>query len=62
MMMKKLEYNSLFRPLNEEKILIFDEVMHRKQLYFHTPICLFLTGGAGISKNFTLKLIIQGLL
>jgi hypothetical protein len=36
--------------------------MHRKQLYLNTRICLFLTGGVGISKTFTLKFIIQGLL
>jgi len=36
--------------------------MHRKQLYFNTPICLFLTKGVGIGTSFTLKFIIQGLL
>jgi hypothetical protein len=36
--------------------------MHRKQLYPNTLICLFLTRGAGTSKFFTLKLIIQRLL
>jgi hypothetical protein len=46
----------------KKKNLIFDDVMHRKQLYLDTPICLFLGGGVGIGKIFTLKLIIQGLL
>jgi len=36
--------------------------MHRKQLYFDALICLFLTGGVGISKTFALKFIIQILL
>jgi hypothetical protein len=30
MMMEKLEYRSLFRQLNEEQKLIFDDVMHKK--------------------------------
>jgi hypothetical protein len=62
MMMNEFEYRSLFKQLNEEQRLIFHDVMHRKQLYLDTPICLFLTGGVGIGKKFTLKLIIQGLL
>jgi hypothetical protein len=62
MMMEKFEYRNLLGQLNEEKILIFDDVMHRKQLYHDTPICLFLTRDVGIRKTFTLKLIIQGLL
>jgi len=36
--------------------------MHRKQIYFNIPIHIFLTRGARIGKNFTLKLIIQRLL
>ncbi len=48
--------------MNEEQRLIFDDVMHRKQLYPNTPKCLFLTRGDGIGKTFTLKVIIQGLL
>jgi hypothetical protein len=62
MMMDEFEYCSLFKQLNEEQRLIFDDVMHRKQLYLDTLICLSFTGGAGIEKKFTLKLIIQGLL
>jgi hypothetical protein len=45
MMMEEFEYCNLLRQLNEEQRLIFDDVMHRKQLYFDTSICLFLTGG-----------------
>jgi hypothetical protein len=33
MMMEKFEYRIIFRQLNEEQRLIFDDVMHRKQLY-----------------------------
>jgi hypothetical protein len=54
-MMKEFEYCSLFRKLNEKQILIFDDIIHRKTLYFDTLICLFLTRGARISKTFTLK-------
>jgi hypothetical protein len=60
MMMEEFEYLSLFKQPNEEQILIFDDVMHRKQLYPNTSICLFLIRGVGIGKKFTLKLIIQG--
>jgi hypothetical protein len=59
MMMEKFEYRNLFGQLNEEKILIFDDVMHKKQLYPDILICLFLTWGDGTSKSFILKLIIQ---
>jgi hypothetical protein len=38
--------------------LIFDDLMHKKRLYPHEPIHLFLTGGAGMGKTFTLELII----
>ncbi len=62
MMMEEFEYCSSLRQLNEEKRLIFDDVRHKKQLYLNTFICLFLIGGVGIGKTFTLKLIIQGLL
>jgi hypothetical protein len=58
MMMEKFEYHSLFRQLNEEQRLIFDDIMHRKQLHFDTLICLFLIRGVGI-KIFTLKFIIH---
>ncbi len=55
---EEFEYFSLFRQLNEKQRLIFDDVMHRKQLYHGTLICLFLNKGAGTSKTFRLKLII----
>jgi len=59
---EEFEYFSLFGQLNEKQRLIFDDVMHRKQLYYDTLICLFFIGGAGTGKTFTLKLIIQELL
>jgi hypothetical protein len=61
-MTKKFEYYSLLKQVNEEQISIFDDVMHRNQLYLDTPICLFFIRGVGIGIFFTLKLIIQGLL
>jgi len=36
--------------------------MHRKQLYLDISVYLFLTISVGTCKNFTSKLIIQGLL
>jgi hypothetical protein len=62
MMMEEFEYHSLLRQLNEEHKLMFNDVMHRKKLYFDTLICLFLTKDVGTGKTFTLKFIIQGLL
>jgi hypothetical protein len=32
MMMEEFEYCSSLRQLNEEKILIFDDVMHKKMI------------------------------
>jgi hypothetical protein len=58
-MMEEFEYCTLLRQLNEEQRLIFDDVMHRKQLCPDTSICLFLTGVLEISKIFTLKFIFQ---
>jgi hypothetical protein len=55
------EYCSLLRQLNEEKIFTFDDIMHKKQLYLDTFICLFLTKGVGIGITFTLKFINQRL-
>jgi hypothetical protein len=61
MMMENFEYCSLLRQLNEEKIFTFDDIMHKKQLYLDTFICLFLTRGVGIGITFTLKFINQRL-
>jgi hypothetical protein len=60
MMMEEFEYCSLFKQLNED--FFFDDIMHKKKLYFDTLICLFLTRGVEIGKNFILKFIIKGLL
>jgi hypothetical protein len=60
--MDELECRSMLKQLNEEQILIFEYIMYRKQMYLNIPIHIFLTGGVGIGKRFTLKLIIQGLL
>jgi len=55
MMMEEFEYHNLLRQLNEEQILIFDGLMHRKKLYLDAPLCLFLIRGARIGKKFTLN-------
>jgi hypothetical protein len=60
MMMEEFEYHSVLKQFNEKQRLIFDDVIHRKQLYPNTLICLFLTRGVGTNKTFTLKLKIQG--
>jgi len=62
MMMEKFEYHIFLKQLNEGQILIFDGIMHKKN---HTLVYWFfkkIIRGAGTSKIFTLKLIIQGLL
>jgi hypothetical protein len=52
--------NSLFQKKNNEH-LIFDDVMYN--LFFpNEPIHLFITGGVGTSKIFTLMLLIQALI
>ncbi len=58
--MKKFEYCNLRKQLNEEGRLIFDDIIHRKQLYPDTPICLSLKESVGTSKTFTLNFIIKG--
>jgi hypothetical protein len=62
MIMDELEYQSMLRQSNKGQILIFDNVMYRKQMYPNIPIHIFFMGGARTSKKITLKLIIQGLL
>ncbi len=59
MMMEEFEYRNLLKQLNKEQRLIFDDVMHRKQLDLDTPIFLFLIEGIGTNNTFTLKFIIQ---
>jgi hypothetical protein len=58
MMMEEFEYCNLFRQLNEEQRLIFDDVMHRKQLDHDILICLFFIGDARVSKTYNSSIII----
>jgi len=53
--MDESEYQSMLKQLNEEQRLIFEDIMYRKQMYLNIPIHIFLTGGVGIGKTFTLK-------
>ena len=48
--------------MNIEQRAIYDDLMYRKCINSNDPIHLFLTGGAGTGKTFTLQLIVQGLL
>jgi len=59
--MEEFEYHSFFRQLNEERKLIFDDVMHKNQLYLNILICLFLTWGVAIVKtiNSRITMILQ---
>jgi len=41
MMMENFEYRNLLRQLNEEQRLIFDDVMHKNELYLNTSIVYF---------------------
>jgi hypothetical protein len=61
-MMENFEYYSLIIQLNEGRKLIFDDIMHRKQLYPNTTMCLFLIKGSKTTETFTLNFIIEGLL
>jgi len=54
------EFPSLFQKMNNEHF-IFDDVMYRKK-NLNEPIHLFITRGVGISKIFTLMLLIQALI
>ena len=56
------EFHSKLRKLNHEQYQIFNDIMLRKRLHPSKPINLFLTGGAGTGKTFTLLLLVQGLL
>jgi hypothetical protein len=56
-MMEEFEYRSLFKQLNEEQRLIFDDVMHRNQLYLDIYIYLFIIGGVTTSKTFKSRII-----
>ena len=47
--------------LNIKQRAIYDDIMYRKRIKTNDSIHLFLTGGAGIGKIFTLQLIVQGL-
>jgi len=65
MMREIFEYHNLVKQLNEEHILIFDDIIYawKKIVPWHTiNLFIFLQGGDGIGKTFTLNLIIQGLL
>lgn len=48
--------------MNIEQRAIYDDLMYRKRINSNDPIHLFLIGGAGTGKTFTLQLIVQGLL
>jgi hypothetical protein len=61
-LMKDEEYFKILRLLNEEQRAIFDDIMYKKRFFANEPIYLFLTGGAGTGKSFTLQAIVQGLL
>jgi hypothetical protein len=45
--------------LNREKQEIIKYISIKKLKYMHTPLCLFLIGGAGTGKIFTTKMILQ---
>jgi hypothetical protein len=44
MMMEEYQYQSYIIQLNEEKILIFDDIMHRKQMYLDSWFVYFWQG------------------
>ena len=60
--MKNEEYINMLQLLNEEQRAIYDDILYKKGVHFDEPIYLFLTGGAGTGKTFTLQAIVQRLL
>jgi hypothetical protein len=54
MMMNLFEYYNVIKQLNDEKRLIFDDIMYRKKSYPNSPICFLFTRGARTSKFYTL--------
>jgi hypothetical protein len=53
MTMEKVEYCNLIKKLNEQWKLIFDDIMHRKQMCLDSSSCLFFIGDVAIGKTFT---------
>ena len=45
-MIEESKYRYLLTKLNDEKRLIFDDIVHRKRLFPKEPIHLFLIGDA----------------
>jgi hypothetical protein len=56
------EFASLVRQLNSEQRMILDDIIYRKRRNPSKTLFIFLTGGAGTGKTFTLLCIIQYLL
>jgi chromosomal replication initiation ATPase DnaA len=54
------EFHSLLQKMKNEQRLIFDDVVQKKQNP-NERIYLFITGGVGIGKTFTLMFLIQAL-
>jgi hypothetical protein len=50
------------QKLNKKQRAIFDNCMYKKRMHMNQPIHLFLIGGAGTGKTFTLLFMIQGFL
>lgn len=48
--------------MNQEQKLLYNDIMLKKRISPNTALNIFITGGAGTGKTFTLMLIIQGLL
>jgi hypothetical protein len=54
------EFHSLFQKMNNEQRFIFDNVVYiRKEKNPNEPIHLFIIGGVGTCKTFTLMFFIQ---
>jgi hypothetical protein len=52
------EFHSLFQKMNNEQRFIFDNVMYkRKKQNPNEPIHLFIIGGVGTCKTFTLMFL-----
>ncbi len=52
------KFYSQLRKLNKEQCPIYDDCMYRKRMYPNQLIHLFLIGGVGTGKTFTILLLI----
>jgi hypothetical protein len=51
----------MVHSLNEEQLVLFDDILHKKRIYPNETLSIFFIKGVGTRKTFTLMVIIHGL-